>query len=210
MSTRAKMRFKEIVHKLTETGNYRHALFYNFQGGLRFELSEGGSAFDQLLTALRKSTAICVDVLGQDKFVVHMQRFVSSTRFELRDTLRELDIPGITIPRLRDVWVVINNDDDFGEGYWVNCAFEVSTSKLQNMLWCALATDFRRVHPNPHCLIYLVNPELGILLHPYDDRGMDVICRIPTRLGTLYEKHNAWLLDYDRAAMDQTFCPRLS
>lgn len=199
------MRFKEIVHGLTETGNYRHALFYNFPGGLRFELSEGGSPFDQLLTALRKSAAICEDALGQGNFVVHMQRFVSSTHFELRKSLRELDIAGIAIPMLRDVWVEANEEDDWGEGYWVNCAFEVPSSKLQNLLWCALATDFRRIHPNPHCLIYLVNPEKGILIHPYDDRGMDVICRIPTPLKALYEKHNAWLLDYDRMAMDQTF-----
>jgi hypothetical protein len=199
------MTYKEIIRELTETGSYRHALFYNFPGGLRFELSEGGSAFDQVLTALRKSTAICEDGLGQDKIIVHLQRFVFSTRFELRESLRELDIAGVSIPALRSVWVEINEDDDFGEGQWVNCVFEVPTSKLQNLLWCALATDFRRIHPNPHCLIYLVNPENGILIHPYDDRGMDIICRFAAPLKALYEKYNAWLLDYDRPDMDRTF-----
>lgn len=199
------MRFRNIVRELTETGNYRHALFYNFPGGLRFELSEGGSALDQVLTALRKSTTICKDALGEAKFVVHMQRFVFSTRFSLRQSLRELDLAGIAIPADRDVWIEVNEDENWSDGYWVNCAFEVPGSKLQNFLWCALATDFGPIRPNPHCLIYLINPQSGILIHPYDDRGLDVICRTPSRLKRLYVEHNAWLLDYDRATMDDTF-----
>jgi hypothetical protein len=199
------MELKKLVSELTLTGTYRHALFYNFPGGLRFELSEGGSALDQVLTALRKSTAICEDALGHGGFVVHLKRFVGATRFELRDTLRELNLAGISIPRLRSAWVETNEDDDWGDGYWVNCAFEVHASKLQNLLWCALVTDFQPVRPNPHCLIYLINAENGVLIHPYDDRGMDVICKTPLLLKKLHEKHNPWLLDYDRAAMDQSF-----
>ena len=132
------MTFQEIVRELTDVGTYRHALFYNFPGGLRFELAEGGSAFDQILTALRKSTAICEDALDQSNFVLHMQRFIYSTRFELRDALRELDLAGIDIPRLRDVWVELNDDDDFGDGFWVNCAFDVPASKPPVSEWLSL------------------------------------------------------------------------
>lgn len=171
------MTFREIISELTETGNYRHALFYNFPGGLRFELSEGGSALDQFLTALRKSTVICEDALGHNNFLLHLKRFVCTSGFELRQTIRELNLAGIAIPERRDIWSEENEDNDFSDGFWVNCAFEVSSSKLQNILWCALVTDFSSLRPNPHCLIYLINPKSGIVVHPYDDRGMDVICR---------------------------------
>lgn len=53
---------------------YCFALFYNFAGGLRFELSEGngGSPLYEVLTALRKATAICDDVFGnEDKILAH-------------------------------------------------------------------------------------------------------------------------------------------
>jgi hypothetical protein len=201
------MKFKSIVRGLTETGTYRHALFLNFPDGLRFALSEGGSPLDQVLTALRKATIICNEVLGEEgSFLVHMQRFVYVTRFELRNTIRELRLAGIIIPKARDIWYEeVGEDDDSDEGFQINCAFDVPASKLPNLLWCALVTDFGSIHPNPHCLIYLINSANGILIHPYDDRGLDILCRNPIMLKALYEKHNSWLLDYNRDAMDRTF-----
>ena len=56
-------------------------------------------------------------------------------------------------------------------------------------------------------MVYLIRKENGILIHPYDDRGMDVICRQAAVLKTLYEKHNCYLLDYNREAMDRRFGP---
>lgn len=47
------MSFKAQVQGIVG-GVYRHALFYNFPGGLRFELSEGDGPLDQALSALRK------------------------------------------------------------------------------------------------------------------------------------------------------------
>ncbi|QDQ88494.1 DUF3885 domain-containing protein [Alcaligenaceae bacterium SJ-26] len=203
------MDFKRITHELTGAGPYRHALFYTFPGGLRFELSEGDSPLDLMLTALHRATVIARDVFGtQDHVLVHMQRFVGASGFELRETLRELRLAGIAVPKVRAIWREADSDTDASDiGSWINCAFEVPAAKLQNLLWCALATDLGTVCPNPQCRVYLIQPASGILLHPYDDRGMDVICRDSTRLRPLYEKHHAWLLDYDRDAMERTFNP---
>lgn len=202
------MKYKNIIDGLTGTGEiYRHALFYNFPGGLRFELSEGGSPLEQVLTALRKATDICGDIFPQaEPVLVHLQRFVCATRFELRQSIRELAAAGIELPESRNVWVeTAEQDDNFGAGFWVNCAFEVPAAMLQNWLWCALVTDFPSLRPNPHCLVYLINMAKGILVHPYDDRGMDVICRDSSTLAALYASRSAWLLDYDRDAMNRTF-----
>lgn len=187
---------------------YRFALFYNFPGGLRFGLSEGngGSPLDEVLTALRKATAICEEVFGEkDKILVHLQAFAPASRFGLRKMIRELHAGGIVIPQVRDIWVEAEEDE--GESfYWLSCAFEVPRAKLQNLLWCAIAADFGpAVRPNPRCRVYLLNPNKGIVAHPYDDRGMDVISRRTSALAGLYEKHNDLLLDYDREAMRQTF-----
>lgn len=203
------MDFRRIIHELTGAGPYRHALFYAFPGGLRFGLSDGDSALDLMLTALHKATAIARDVLGtQDHVLVHMQRFVGASGFELRETLRELRLAGIVVPKERAIWLEKDSDTDESDtGSWINCAFEAPVAKLQNLLWCALVTDLGPVRPNPQCLIYLIQPASGILLHPYDDRGLDVICRDSTRLQALYEKRRAWLLDYDRKVMDRTFNP---
>jgi len=188
---------------------YRYALFYNFPGGLRFELSAGGSPLDQALTALRKATVICDDVFGgEERILVHLEAFAPASRFGLRKMLRELCIAGLVVPKDRDVWLEVEDQADDGNEsvYWVSCAFEVPMAKLQNLLWCAVATDFgSSLRPNPRCRVYLFNPNKGIVVHPYDDRGMDVISRRTSALVGLYERHNDLLLDYDIEAMRQTF-----
>lgn len=188
-------------------GEYRFALFYKFPHGLRFELSSGDSPLDQVLTALRKATAICDDVfMEEDRILVHLQAFTSVSRFGFREMLRELQLAGIVIPSVRDVWAdQTNDDDDYGGGHWVSCAFEVPATKLQNLLWCAVVTDFSSARPNPHCRVYLLNARKGIVCHPYDDRGMDVIARHKSALAELYTCHNSLLLKYDLDVMRETF-----
>lgn len=206
----ASMNLKRNIEEIVG-GPYRFALFYNFAGGLRFELSEGGSPLDQVLTALRKATAICDDVFAkEEKILVHLQAFAPVSHFGLRKKIRELHIAGIVIPEVRDVWLEAEDqthaEDDDECSYWVNCAFEVPRAKMQNLLWCAITTDFgSSLRPNPHCRVYLLNTNQGILAHPYDDRGMDVISRSTSVLAELYEKHNGLLLDHDRETMRQTF-----
>jgi len=86
--------------------------------------------------------------------------------------------------------------------YRVSCAVEVSTAKLQNLLWCAVAAGFGSpLRLNPHCRVYLLNPNKGIVVHPYDDRGMDIISRRTSASAGLYQRHNDPLLDYDMEAM---------
>ena len=200
-------KIQEIVGK-----PYRYALFYNFPIALRFELSEGqgGGPLEEVLTALRKATVICDDVFrGEETILAHLSAFAPASRFGLRAMLRELHVAGIDIPKVRDVWLEAEDEtdaDDDENDYWVNCAFEVATAKLQSLLWCAITTDFGyALRPNPHCRVYLLNMNKGIVAHPYDDRGMDVISRRTTSLTGLYEKHNDLLLEYDMEAMRQTF-----
>lgn len=202
----------ELRRKIEEVvgSPYRYALFYNFPSALRFKLSEGGSPLDQVLSALRKGTLICDDAFqGEETILVHLRAFSPASRFGLRSTLRELQVAGIKIPRLRDEWLETEDqtrDDDDGQKYWVNCAFEVAKAKLQNLLWCAITTDFGSdLRPNPHCRVYLLNMAKRIVAHPYDDRGLDLISQCPSALAGLYERHNDLLLDYDMEKMRRTF-----
>jgi len=51
----------------------------------------------------------------------------------------------------------------------------------------------------------LFNVDLGIMMHPYDVRGMDVFGPNIDLLKMLYNKRNTWLLDYDRERMDELY-----
>jgi hypothetical protein len=202
------MNFRKEIQEIVGSA-YRDALFYNFPGGLRIELSEGGSPLDQVLVALRKATIICDDVFAGDEMIlVHLQAFAPPSRFRLRAEIRELRLAGVDIPKFRDAWLEKEEDeaaDDDVDRYWVNCAFEVPAAKLQNLLWCAFTSDFGPLRPNPNCRVYLLNTKKGIVVHPYDDRGMDIISQNSAALAGLYGRYNDLLLGYDMEAMRTTF-----
>ena len=188
---------------------YRFALFYAFPGGLRFELSDGDSPLDQVLTALRKASVICEDMFrDEERILVHLQAVGSTSRFGFRDMLRELKLAGIIIPEAREIWVDgVNGDGGDGSGNWVDCAFELPVTKLQNLLWCAVVSNVELFRPNPQCRVYLLNARKGLVCHVYDDRGMDIIGQQKSALIELYRRHKECLLPHDMEAMRRTFDP---
>lgn len=53
--------------------------------------------------------------------------------------------------------------------------------------------------------IYLFDAENHVMLHLYDDRGLDIVAHNKITLMPLYKKLNAWILDYDRREIDRIF-----
>ncbi|MHA7966805.1 DUF3885 domain-containing protein [Paenibacillus sp. CAU 1782] len=53
--------------------------------------------------------------------------------------------------------------------------------------------------------VFFINVTTGTIFHIYDDRGCDVISASKDALMSIYEKYNDWILDYDRAWIDETF-----
>ncbi|MDF9620243.1 DUF3885 domain-containing protein [Pseudomonas entomophila] len=194
---------------------FTRPVYYNYPGGLRFELSESGGVIEQFITALRKAMEVCSDVFRDEQALVVCLRGHSKVITETsRQVLRALGDAGITVARERSLWRdPIAPDDGWDEHtpeYWVTLAFEVPTSHLQALLWCALASDFP-ITPNPSCLLYLFNLPQQLMVWPYDDRGMDVVGPNHARLEQLYHQYNRYLLDHDRQTMDAVFAgPGLS
>ncbi|NHZ93768.1 DUF3885 domain-containing protein [Massilia sp. CCM 8733] len=202
------MSLRQHIATLVDGQPYRHALFYKLPGGLRFRMAEGGEHFACVLTAVRKATVVCEDVFaGTDTILVHLQSYATPNRFDLRLTLRQLEMAGVTLPRARDIWAEpaprdFPGDDD---NWWANALFELPKSSLASLLWCAFATNMWELRPNPHCQVYLINPATGLTVHPYDDRGMDVVGTSHEALRQIYSAHYAWLFEYDLDTMDRHF-----
>lgn len=201
------MNFRRKIQEIIGS-TYRHALFYNFPGGLRFELSEGSSPLDQALSALRKASIVCDDVFsGEERILVHLEAWAPTSRFGLRAMLRELKVAGVPVPKVREVWFDVEeqDEDDDEDLRLLCCAFEIPTTKLQNLIWCAITSDLGSLRPKPRCRVYLLNLSNSLVVHPYDDRGMDVIGQNKSALSELYKRHSDLLLRYDIEAMRQTF-----
>ena len=182
--------------------------FYSNPGGLRFELSQGGSAVEQFLTALRKASAICRDVFEVDQCVtICLSVYLWRKAYGYRDALRELRSAGIHVPRTRCIWTTTGagQGDDPEPTRVLSVAFSTELAMLEGILWCALGADLG-IRPNPRLnSIYLMSLPNRVLVHPYDDRGMDVVGSNHALLARLYAKYGSNLLEYDREIMAATF-----
>ncbi|HET7833270.1 MAG TPA: DUF3885 domain-containing protein [Gallionella sp.] len=198
------------IETVFEDKAFSRPLFYSYPDGLRFELSQSGSAIEMFLQALRKATEICAEIFcREESLVVCLRSRAFISPFELRKSLAQLRAAEITIPASRSLWldpVAVSDRFDESVPEWhLNIAFRVPTSLLQNLLWCAFTADFPSIRPRPLCDVYLFNLTDGIMVWPYDDRGMDVVGPNHELLSELYLKYHEYLLEYARKEMVASF-----
>jgi len=199
------MDFRSAIESAFGARAYAEPLFYSCPHGLRFGLSEGDTSIGRFLAAMRKATRICADIFDDEEpITVCLRTTVTPDRCGVRESLSELRSAGIRIPRLRSLWMVEEpaHEDEMRS---LHVAFEAPASALQNLLWCALASDFADIRPCPRCHVYLFNLKRGVMVFPYDDRGMDVVGPNHDLLGHLYVAHHQDLLEHDRDAMKASF-----
>jgi hypothetical protein len=184
------------------------ALFYNHPHSLRFELSGGVSYIHQFLQAYQRSAEI-VDFLFADAKDLHVaigfyscqpESFTSSL-----SVFRSISSCGLKIPKPYTAWFdPYREDDEYGDIYKTSIAFKIEKQIIPQLLWGALASELS-IRPSLQGKVYLFDLELGILIHPYDDRGMDIIGNNLDLLRSAYHKFDRYLLDYDREIMQSQF-----
>lgn len=97
------------------------------------------------------------------------------------------------------------DDDVDSEIYRHWDAFElVSRDHLRDVLWLSLGGELG-ISPAFHGRMYIVDFERNLVLHPYDDRGMDVVAMKKEDLSSLYTSHRSWLLEYSMDKMKDVF-----
>lgn len=83
-------------------------------------------------------------------------------------------------------------------------AVRVKWDEADILLWNNIAQDIG-VEPRAPVLSKLADPEKGVVVNAYDDRGMDIIALSPKPIEHLCRRFDAWLLDYDRPRMAEVF-----
>jgi hypothetical protein len=84
--------------------------------------------------------------------------------------------------------------------------FDVGADRLarDTLLWCSVSAEML-IEPTASLTTYLIEPTRRIMLHVYDDRGMDVSAICADVLTATYVACDRWLLDYDRPRMAMAF-----
>jgi hypothetical protein len=85
-------------------------------------------------------------------------------------------------------------------------AYDLSNAKAARevILWCNITYEMP-IQPKVPLIGYLYSPGKDVVMHVYDDRGMDVIGLSVAALEGVCRRFDDWLLDYDRPRMRESF-----
>lgn len=195
--------------------DFPQPLFYESRFALRFDLGGdhemGITRFMQAMDRVRAVASLLF--MGSENLTVAIryygQRAIRPAPANIRRALASVGFAG-TIVSLRRM---APRDEDEAEaaprGYKrFLCVLEVPnrSDQILPFIWASIANEMP-IGPRIYSLAgaYIMDMKRGLILYPYDDRGMDVTATSPGLLRPCYEQFNDWLLDYDRARMQRTF-----
>lgn len=204
------MNIRTQIENIFDGKAFKRPLFYSYEGGLRFELSEGGNYLNQFLTAHKKGTEVCSHVFsGCENITICVRVYGGKSLLSSLSTLRSLGEAGLYPESEKEHWSEFDEewrgDKDYADSLWHYIAFKAPYEYLVNALWCALSSDFGFIEPRPMADIYLFNLDKKVMVFHYDDRGMDIVGPNKQFLKEQYDKFGHYLLDYDKEAMDAVF-----
>ena len=192
-----------------------HGLFYAFPYALRFEL--GGEVFSnrtvpvpRFLQAIDRARAVSRELFRTSQCVSALISYVAGTRSAgvTRKVRQQIKALGVRYDLGQPSQMAADEDFQLDGGTFRYCHcidLRPHAPDIEALLWGAISNEMR-IEPSLRvALVHLADFDRGILLHVYDDRGMDVIATEAGQLRPLYEVFADWLLVYDRPTMDATF-----
>lgn len=194
----------------------RKPLFYSWEFGLRFDLQVGETNIDEYFEEVTRRASTIVQTAFDNldnvflvfidyKYKRRKIRFSNFT-FKQVENLQKTEISYSKEFRLYE------SDDKFDIR---NIAIiKATTQKINyaNILTAIGHTDFPPRQPRLDQKgvftakeVYFINIDKKLIFHMYDDRGLDILSADKETLRPIYEKHNDWILDYDREQIEKQF-----
>lgn len=182
---------------------------------LRFEL--GGEEFDhatqqvpRFLQAHRRASTVadalfsgsCVGIVAWNGRMPNPDALPD----EVEDGFDALQSSGFDAPQISEWQSTLCAEPDDQAHVWELRSYDLAPDRIarDTLLWHAVASEML-IYPSAPVLTFLLDPSASIMLHVYDDRGMDVIAYDPHELRGLYNDFADWLLDHDRERMKSLF-----
>jgi Domain of unknown function (DUF3885) len=194
---------RDELHRVFGRDGLELGLFYRHAPALRFELSLGGSYVEMFTQAYDRAREILDAAFAETgELTVVLSQFGGGPPLAHLSGFRSVRRCGVELPRGFEAWTEPTDDEWHPERAFL--AFRCGRGEVNGLLWGALAADLG-IRPRLECRVHLADAERGILAHPYDDRGMDLIGPNHALLRELYTRFNPWLLDYDCERIDGFF-----
>lgn len=187
------------------------ARFEDGTARLRFALGEGQDAtVPRFLQAHRRASTIADAVFGGTCFAIAAWSGLLPNNIGLQEDVADgftaLHATGFNAPQVATWQENLYADPEDEVDPWKVRVYDLGASKAlrDTLLWHAVALELA-VYPSAPLITFLHDPKQGLLLHAYDDRGMDVIADDAERLRGLHATFSDWLLDDDRKRMAALF-----
>ncbi|WP_309572266.1 DUF3885 domain-containing protein [Deinococcus sp.] len=178
-----------------------HSVFYYArEPALRFELGGEGLVLDRFTQAYDRARAIAALAFKGSSTIVVIPGCYEVGNEGRKAALRSARACGVALPASLETLTL---PAEHGLNRTL-VAFENGVEATPRLLWGALAAEMG-IRPRLRGDVYLADLSEGILLHPYDDRGLDIVGSKRTQLLPLYTAFGGWLLDHDRPQMDSMF-----
>ena len=204
--------FKDNFHGL----RLRKPLFYSWHIGLRFNLQVGETDTDEYFQEVnrRASTIFRSAFENSDTtFFMFMDYKYKRRKINFKNFLFK------QIHQLATTEVIYTKEKmlyDIDPRFNImNVSFiKLKTERInyENIIAAIAHKDFPSRQPRldkrgvfSDKEVYFVNLDKKLVLHMYDDRGLDIISSDKEILRPIYLKYSDWLLDYDRKTMDEIF-----
>jgi hypothetical protein len=181
-------------------------LFYRWPVGIRFELNDRSRREPDFAGIANRATSIFREVFqAEDSMVAvslkepvqNLTPMRSSESTGLFEFIAELPPSSI----LQTESASIETEDGLATLQWAVLPPSIEVDAVFRAIG---NIDYARL-PKISDRVFLLNVSRDVILHMYDDRGLDVISADPTSLLALYKSHNAWILKYDRERIDAIF-----
>jgi hypothetical protein len=183
-------------------------LFYAYELALRFELAKGSHQIDRFLTAHKRAAAVTSHVLGDaNDLTLVVLLFADSDKPGVSGLLRlfrGLEACGLPTPGRQSVRAKRAGQSDYETAVVLELTAPMGKEHIPRVLWAAIGNDLG-IHPKVPARLCITSISRGVLLNPYDDRGMDVVGTTVDCLRSAYERFGDWLLSHDLSKMTRAF-----
>ena len=194
----------------------RKPLFYSWNTGLRFDLQVENTNTDEYFEEVnrRASTIFQTAFDSSDKiFVIFMdykyrRQKIRNSNFVFKQ-IQNLKNTEITYTKEKQIY---QPDEKFDIRNVAIIKTLVERVNFRSILTAIGNSDFPERKPRLEISsvfsakeVYFINIDKKLIFNMYDDRGLDLIAAEVETLRPIYEKHNDWLLEYDRKKIDNMF-----
>lgn len=211
-----KQEYRQFLNDNFKGLRLRKPLFYSWDFGLRFDLQVGETNTDEYFEEVtrRASTIFQTAFDNSDNvFLVFMDYKYKRRKIRFSNlTFKEVENLQKTEISYSKEFRLYEPDDKFDIRNIAIIKLTADRIHNKNILTAIGHIDFPprkpRLDQNGFLTgkeIYFVNIDKKLIFHMYDDRGLDIISAYKETLRPIYEKHNDWILDYDREQIDKQF-----